>query len=133
MNHTELVQKSLADLGEDVTETAVLFYQRLFELDPNLEPIFKGDLQLQRAKFLDTLSFVVKHLDVHETIAEPVKQLGLRHFDYGVQNDHYQTVAIALIWALEQSLGSAFTNEVRVAWQQTYYHLAELMQEASQR
>ena len=131
MNHLELVQKTIADLGEEMEKTIVLFYQRLFELDPSLRSLFHNDLKVQQAKFLDTLNFIIEELDSSRNIAEPVQQLGLRHRYYGVQDAHYQTVAVALIWALEQSLGGSFTNEVRVAWQQTYYLLAELMKKSN--
>jgi hemoglobin-like flavoprotein len=61
-----------------------------------------------------------------------VEALGRKHVAYGVTNQHYETVASALIWTLEQGLGSAFTAGVRSAWTETYTILASVMQRGAQ-
>src|SRR5262249_7724286 len=58
-----------------------------------------------------------------------VRQLGERHRGYGVSADHYGRVGAALLWTLEQGLGSAFTPEVKAAWSEAYRTLAGAMQE----
>jgi hemoglobin-like flavoprotein len=50
---------------------------------------------------------------------------------YGVQPEHYHTVGAALLWALEQECGAAFTSEVREAWATAYSVLAEIMTTAA--
>jgi len=54
-----LVQKSFEQLTPDVNVVAAMFYQRLFELDPSLRPLFKGDVKAQGAKLMKTLAVVV--------------------------------------------------------------------------
>jgi hemoglobin-like flavoprotein len=60
-----------------------------------------------------------------------VEALGRRRVGYGVRDEHYTTVGLALLWTLEQGLGDAFTPEVRDAWSTAYGWLAFTMQRAA--
>src|SRR5262249_2556875 len=64
-----------------------------------------------------------------DAILPSVRQLGERHRGYGVSADHYGPVGAALLWTLEEGLGSAFTPEVKAAWSEAYRTLAGAMQE----
>ena len=60
-----------------------------------------------------------------------LKELGRRHLNYGVQNEHYDTVGAALLWTLEQGLGDAFTGEVKEAWTAAYALMSGVMKEVA--
>lgn len=108
-----------------------LFYGRLFELDPSLEPMFKTERSEQVRKLMASLNTVVMSLERLETILPNIQALGRRHVDYGVKDEHYDTVGAALLWTLEQGLGDAFTPEVKDAWTTAYGALAGVMKEAA--
>jgi hemoglobin-like flavoprotein len=127
----QLVQNSFEQVKPIVHIAADLFYDRLFELDPGLRPLFKSDLSEQKHNLMTTLSFAVASLKRPETILPAVRQLGARHVSYGVQEHHYQTVGAALLWTLGQGLGDQFTPEVEEAWTAVYTVLAQTMQEGS--
>ena len=110
---------------------AELFYGRLFSLDPGLRPLFKEDLREQGRNLTAMMSVVAGSLARAERIVLALQELGRRHRAYGVQARHYETVAAALLWALEQCLGEAFTPEVGAAWREAYGLLARTMQDAS--
>ena len=112
-------------------DAAVLFYRRLFELDPSLESLFKGDMAEQRRKLMQMLTFAVNGLDRLDQLVPVVKDLGRRHVGYGVADGHYATVGSALLWTLETGLGAAFTPEVKDAWTTVYGILATTMQDAA--
>ena len=115
-----------------VSETAAqLFYLRLFDLDPSLRPMFKGELREQGRKLIAMMSVAVNGLARLETLLPVIEALGRRHAGYGVRDEHYATVAAALLWALEQSLGARFTPDVREAWAAAYGLLASTMQGAA--
>jgi hemoglobin-like flavoprotein len=122
-----LVRNSFAKAAAVKDHTAALFYHRLFELDPSLRPLFKGDMTAQGAKLMAALGGVVASLDHLARILPAVRELGRRHAAYGVQPAHYATVGEALIWTLDQALGSAFTWETRRAWIDAYGLLASAM------
>jgi hemoglobin-like flavoprotein len=128
---TELVQASFAKVLPIADEAAALFYGRLFELDPALRPLFKGDLSEQGRKLMQMIGMAVKWLDRWQQLAPVLGELARRHEGYGVRPQHYDTVGAALIWTLEQGLGTAFTPEVKAAWVAVYTNLANTMQAAS--
>lgn len=130
-NQIQLVQQSFEQVKPIVETAADLFYDRLFELDPGLRPMFKSDLSEQKRNLMTTLSFAVAGLKKPERILPAVRQLGARHMGYGVQEQHYQTVGQALLWTLAQGLGEQFTAEVEEAWTAVYVTLASAMQEAA--
>ena len=109
---------------------AALFYRRLFELDPTLRPLFKGDLKEQGRKLMDMLRMAVKGLDRPEALLPALAALGRRHAGYGVNERDYETVGEALIWTLEQGLGPSFTPEIREAWTALYKLVADTMSAA---
>jgi len=116
-----------------IKETAAeLFYGRLFELDPSLQALFKGDMKEQGERLMNMINIAVNALNRLEDVVPAIQAMGRRHKDYGVQRAHYDTVAQALLWTLGQGLGPAFTPEVKDAWTQVYTLLATTMIEASE-
>jgi methyl-accepting chemotaxis protein len=127
----ELVQSTFATVETIAEAAAELFYGRLFELDPSLRPLFTGDLAEQGKKLMATLKIAVNGLTKLETIVPSIQTLGQRHREYGVKESDYDTVGAALLWTLEQGLGSAFTTDVHDAWAATYSLIADVMREAA--
>lgn len=120
------------DQVEPVSEVAAaLFYGRLFELDPTLRHLFRGDMAEQGRKLMQTLSVVVRGLDRPEEMVPAVEALGRRHGAYGVQDVHYETVKAALLWTLERGLGVALTPAARDAWAEAYGLMATMMKRAA--
>jgi len=126
-----LVQQSFATVVPIADQVAMLFYNRLFTLDPSLRPLFKNDIKQQAMKLMNTLQYTVYALDDLETIIPALQSLGRNHVDYGVQDAHYATVGDALIWALMQGLGDEFTDEVHAAWVEVYQLLSSVMRAAA--
>ena len=126
-----LVQQSFAAVVPIADDAAVLFYRRLFELDPSLQRMFRGDMTEQRRKLMQMLTAAVKGLDRLDQLVPVVEELGRRHVGYGVADAHYDTVGSALLWTLEKGLGTAFTADVKDAWVAVYGLLAETMKNAS--
>ena len=127
-----LVQGTFASLAPRAEEVADLFYDRLFELDPDLENLFNNDMAVQGRKLMQMLAVAVNALCKFYEIVPAVKDLGKRHVHYGVKEPDYQTVGAALIAALDEGLGSAFTDEVREAWVAAYTRIAETMREGAE-
>ncbi len=125
-----LVQKSFDTVPGEIA--AELFYARLFELDPSLRPLFKGDMKVQGQKLMDMIAAAVRGLDHLETIVPAVQELGVRHAGYGVTAGHYDTVGSALLWTLEKGLGAQFTDDVREAWTDAYTLLSTTMIDAAE-
>ncbi|MEM9079277.1 MAG: globin family protein [Verrucomicrobiota bacterium] len=116
-----------------ISETAAeLFYGKLFELDPEIKPLFSNsDMKEQGKKLMTMIGVAVKGLDTLGELVPAVQKLGERHVGYGVKAEHYDTVGAALLDTLEKGLGDAFTPETKEAWTITYTTLATVMKEAS--
>ena len=128
----QLVQESWMQVEPIADTAATLFYNRLFELDPALRPMFAAtDLREQKRKLMHTLTVAVNGLHRLEQLTPALEALGRKHVGYGVRDEHYETVGQALLWTLEQGLGAAFTPEVRDAWVETYGLIAGVMQRAA--
>ncbi|MEM6365018.1 MAG: globin family protein [Planctomycetota bacterium] len=127
----ELVQSSWQQVKPISEQAAALFYGRLFELDPSLKSLFKGDMTEQGKKLMATLNLAVTSLTKLEAILPAVQDLGRRHVQYGVPDESYQTVGEALLWTLDKGLGDAFTAEVKEAWTETYVTLSTVMLDAA--
>ena len=126
-----LVQTSFDQIKGSPAAVAALFYQRLFELNSRLRQMVKGDMMEQGQKLMTMLKVAVTSLTRLDTIVGAVQELGRRHARYGVSDADYDTVAAALLWTLEQGLGTAFTAEVEAAWVEVYTLLATVMQQAA--
>lgn len=127
----KLVQDSWAKVVPISETAAKLFYGRLFELDPSLKPMFKTDIKEQGKKLMTMIGVAVKGLSNLESIVGAVQDMGKRHAGYGVKDEHYDTVAAALLWTLEKGLEDAFTEEIKAAWVETYTLLATTMKQAA--
>jgi Hemoglobin-like flavoprotein len=127
----ELVQTSWEKVIPIADTAAELFYGRLFELDPSLRSLFTSDIKEQGKKLMTMITTAVRALDNLPALVPAVQALGRRHGGYGVKDEHYATVATALLWTLEKGLGPDFTPETKDAWVVVYTILADTMKAAS--
>ena len=129
----DLVQSSFAKVVPIAETAASLFYGRLFEIAPEVKPLFKSDIKEQGRKLMTTLAVVVNGLKNLDAVVPAAKALAIKHVDYGVTANHYAPVGAALIWTLEQGLGDDFTPETRDAWVAAYTSLSGVMIEEAYR
>lgn len=128
----EAVKKSWSNVVPIADQAAVLFYERLFTLDPSLRALFKSDMTEQRKLLMTMLGTAVGGLDRLDAIVPAIQALGRRHKGYGVTDAHFATVGQALLWTLEQGLGDAFTPDVREAWTAAFGLVSGTMKDAAQ-
>jgi hemoglobin-like flavoprotein len=123
----DLVQSSFAKVVPIADVAAQLFYGRLFEIAPEVKPLFRNDMREQGRKLMSTLGVVVAGLRDLDAIAPAAKALAVKHVGYGVEATHYKPVGEALIWTLQKGLGEDFSAEVRTAWLSAYGVLSGVM------
>src|SRR5579871_594758 len=122
-----LITSSFSKLLADREGAAALFYGHLFESNPEITPLFLGDMQQQGRKFVEMMRAITNCLDRLDQIVPLLWQMGKRHGGYGVQPSHYPAVGAALLWTLEQQLGESFTPSVRAAWVELYALISATM------
>jgi len=126
-----LVRSSWQQVLPISDSAAKLFYGQLFELDPSLRSLFRGDMVEQGRKLMTMINMVVMSLDNLAPLLGAVEDLGRRHVGYGVTEAHYDTVGSALLWTLGKGLGDQFTPPVKAAWADAYNTLASAMKQAA--
>ena len=129
--HIRAVQASWRKVLPAQDTAAQLFYERLFEMEPSLQDLFRNDRRKQGEKLMQVIDAAVNGLSLFERIRPSIQELGRRHADYGVKDHHYGTVGAALLWTLGKSLGTDFTPQVRQAWITVYGVLATSMREGA--
>ena len=127
----KLVKGSWSKVVPISATAAELFYGKLFELDPSVRAMFKGDMKEQGRKLMAILNTAVNALDNLETIVPAIQDMGKRHVTYGVKDEHYDTVGEALIWALAAGLNDDFTENTKAAWIAVYTLVADTMKAAA--
>lgn len=125
------VQDSFKKVAPIADQAAGIFYARLFEIAPEVKPLFKGDMTNQGAKLMATLGAVVNGLRDLDAIVPVAQQLAVKHVSYGVTAAHYAPVGKALIHTLKKGLGDEFTPELEDAWTSAYTLLSKVMIEAA--
>src|SRR4029434_8083362 len=91
----------------------------------------------QRKKVIEALSLALQSLDDLAALTPTLEELGRRHHRYGVTAAHYDSVGQALLWALEQGLGNAWTpasactHAMASAWTELYGQLSTVMKRAA--
>lgn len=126
----EMVQSSFKKVAPIADTAADIFYDRLFEIAPQVRPLFPEDMSDQKKKLMQMLATAVNGLTRLDQILPAVQELGRRHTGYDVTEEHYDHVGAALLYTLGKGLGDAFTPELEAAWGETYATLAGVMIDA---
>lgn len=120
----------IAPRGEELVD---VFYSRLFEAAPAVEPLFaQTDLRKQKAMLLATLVLLRKSLRDLEAISPKLRQLGARHVGYGARPEHYPVVAEAMLASMAEIAGAAWTQDVAAAWADALNLVATAMLEGAE-
>lgn len=125
-----LVQDSFAKVAPIAETAADIFYDRLFEIAPEVRSLFPEVMTDQKKKLMQMLATAVNGLKDLDAIVPAVQSLGARHAAYAVKEEHYDSVGAALLFTLGKGLGDDFTPEVKEAWTETYGVLASVMIDA---
>jgi hemoglobin-like flavoprotein len=123
-----VVQASWQKVDEKNHEVAEMFYQRLFELAPDLRQFYQSDLHEYGAILMRNLGTAVASLARLDSVLPMLQDFGQQRFERGIKDGYETAVRNAMLWALEQRLAEAFTQDVRTAWNETYSLLTGIIQ-----
>lgn len=116
----ELLRRSFTSATRHPERFAPSFYQRLFELAPQVRALFPDDLKHQQQKLTQALVMLVRGLDQPQDLVPVLRKLGARHVAYGAQPAHYMVVGEALIDTVDKLAEQPLDSATRTAWAQTY-------------
>ncbi|HEX5221034.1 MAG TPA: globin domain-containing protein [Verrucomicrobiae bacterium] len=122
-----LLRESFALIQPKAVAAGLTFYRNLFALDPSLRAMFQSSIELQSRKLMEALSYTIATLENPKALVPMLEAMGRRHVSYGTRDEHYATVLTALLGALEETLGAAYTPETRKAWTAALGFVADTM------
>jgi nitric oxide dioxygenase len=111
------------------------FYDKLFQLHPELKPMFSANLDDQITKIISVLELViysfeekaVNQFGLQESVLLPLRDLGKKHVQKGVKQPHYPIANSILLDSLSEELGTMLTAEGLAAWKLALDHLSFAM------
>lgn len=116
-----LVQSTFEIVAPKADAFASDFYRRLFELHPELQPLFANtEMTTMRLMLMRMIGVSVRGLNNLSKILPDLRALGMRHASYGVRPEHFDFAEEALLHALTVHLGEAFLPEVQQGWRDVF-------------
>ncbi|HVF81838.1 MAG TPA: hypothetical protein VM884_07890 [Flavisolibacter sp.] len=95
------------------------FYERLNIIAPEMRSVFQESLPYSSKKMMTMIGYAVRNIEHPEEIGYTFSHLASRYGIYVVKSLKY-AVANAFLWALEQSLGGLWTDDIEDAWAAFY-------------
>ncbi len=127
-----LVKDSWVTLVTRYEQAGQIFYDRLFEKNPDLRSLFKHEMETQNRKLLFAVSLIITKLSKLDKVKEEIKHLGRRHVDYGVLPKHFEPFGEAFLAMHQELLGDKWTPELEAAWEKVYQVISKAMIELIQ-
>ena len=128
-----LLRESFRLLQREEAAASERFYERLFEIAPEVRRMFPADMSEQGMKFMSTLGVILDSLDRPDALEPYLDNLAKGHAAYGVKPEHFYPMGQALIGTMRETLGEAFPNGADAAWMAAYDQLAsEMVRRAGQ-
>jgi NAD(P)H-flavin reductase/hemoglobin-like flavoprotein len=126
-----LTRSSWAVVAPRADEVARHFYATLFGLAPETRELFPVNMEVQRSRLLRALVHVVQMVDRPDEVVPFLEQLGRDHRKFGVGPEHFDAVGVALLSAVAEFAGPAWTPEVEKAWTGAYATVSGAMRTAA--
>lgn len=104
------------------------FFGLLWKRAPELKGFFGNtNMEVLKDAFLQTLCYIVEHMEEPEELKRYLGDLGARHVMYGAQEKHYALVGDALLRAFKESLKDRWTPELEKQWSMVFKTIIQLM------
>jgi hemoglobin-like flavoprotein len=106
------------------------FYDVLFRLHPQLQPLFKSRSR-QEQMLARALVAIVDRFEDRPWVDEQLATLGQKHRALHITDAMYRQFTDALMVTLEEVAGDDWTPEIEAAWTSTLEEMASKMKAAS--
>jgi len=130
--NVQLLRESFEALRPHADAMVARFYSILFTRHPEIGKMFgRTNMEEQRKKFFATLDELIHHLEEPDKTMADLLVLGNHHLDHNVKNEQYPLVCNALVEAMKESAGAAWTPDIETAWRDAYATVADIMKKGA--
>jgi nitric oxide dioxygenase len=112
----QIVRLTFAQAGAHRFAVEREFYRGLFVIAPDLCAHFHGDIDAESVKLQDALALAFGALTNMPFLIATLEGLARRDVARGLPERHFRAIAKALLGAIENRIGPAFTPRVCDAW-----------------
>ena len=110
------------------------FYQRLSVDHPEIENVFNSvNMAAQHSRFISMLDIILLRMKEGRPTADLLKDLGSRHYHFGVSDEGFDNFGATLIAVFQETLGAEFDRDLHDAWTDAYQQIVVLMKSESDR
>src|SRR4051812_2661304 len=113
---TDRVRESYRQLAPTMCRVTQVFYDRLFQLHPEVRSLFKIDMTQQGQHLAAALALIVVNLPVPDALEGPVRELGGHHVWVGVRAEHYPIRKDIMLSSLATVAAGCWTDALAADW-----------------
>lgn len=122
-----VVRESFELIKPNSSRFTRVFYDRLFELQPEIKKNFSRDLRDQRKRFFKTLEFIVGHIDEPGLVLGKISKVRFWPNIYNAKSNGRYIFFSTLNYTLSAALGNNFTPYVRHCWVEFFSCLDQII------
>lgn len=127
------ITRSWSLIVNDELANMLKFYNRLFEIAPQVRVYFPDDMSRLAEKLGFTLNLLVTNLGDFDKLRPTLEELGRFHRDLGVQNSHYRYVIKALLFTIKDAMDVFYSDEIGQSWKRALIAVSTIMIEGSRK
>lgn len=126
------VKETIPLINQESENVTTRMYEILFSKYPQTKPLFDNADKDQHKKLAGAIAAFAGNIDNLAVLGNAVEKMAQSHVMTQVKPIHYPMVADALITAMGDVLGGAFTPERKNAWVEAYTFLANVLMQREQ-
>lgn len=127
-----LIKETIPLVSQEAENVTTRMYEILFSKYPETKPLFANASSDQHKKLAGAIAAFAGNVDNLSVLGNAVEKMAQSHVMTNVQPKHYPMVADALITAMGDVLGEAFTDARKNAWIESYTFLAGILMQREQ-
>ncbi|WP_372773053.1 hypothetical protein [Mangrovibacterium sp.] len=122
----QLIKKSYPQIKGNLPRLAKYFYNRIADLDSELDQLFADDKANHGIEFSRIVEVASNSIEDTKTALPEIKQLEAKLNYYNIQPDALDTIGAVFIDTLAFGFGNNFTPQVMKPWVTAYKEYAAL-------
>lgn len=127
-----VIKETIPLINQEAENVTTRMYEILFSKYLETKPLFENADSDQHKKLAGAIAAFAGNIDNLVVLEKAVEKMAQTHVNTNVKPIHYPMVADALITAMGDVLGEAFTDARKNAWIEAYTFLAGILMQREQ-